>query len=299
MTVEYQGLLSGRYDFMSGIHAAFKDELLTPNGDLDPAFEEQIRFQKTPFIKTDYLGFLLNSTRVEAKEQAILNPVVRQAIEMAIDKVAMVKYLRNNTVMPANDGFVPPVLLGQTQSGASTYNPEKARQLLQSNGLSKDQLHISMYATGDYADLLEYIQHALAEVGITAQVVVLQSANFKEQTSKAQLPVFRKSWLADYPDAENFLAIFRSNRFAPGGPNYMHYSSEAFDALYLRAIAETNDSLRLNMYREMNAILQRDIPVIPLYYDQVSHFVGRNVRGFRTNAINMIDLSTVQKVVVQ
>ncbi|MEN9640206.1 MAG: hypothetical protein RLZZ262_2075 [Bacteroidota bacterium] len=299
MTVEYQGLLSGRYDFMSGIHAAFKDELLTPNGDLDPAFEEQIRFQKTPFIKTDYLGFLLNSTRVEAKEQAILNPVVRQAIEMAIDKVAMVKYLRNNTVMPANDGFVPPVLLGQTQSGASTYNPEKARQLLQSNGLSKDQLHISMYATGDYADLLEYIQHALAEVGITAQVVVLQSANFKEQTSKAQLPVFRKSWLADYPDAENFLAIFRSNRFAPGGPNYMHYSSEAFDALYLRAIAETNDSLRLNMYREMNEILQRDIPVIPLYYDQVSHFVGRNVRGFRTNAINMIDLSTVQKVVVQ
>ena len=110
------------------------------------------------------------------------------------------------------------------------------------------------------------------------------------------MQIFRKSWLADYPDAENFLGIFRSNRFAPGGPNYMHYQSNDFDALYLEAIAETNDSARMERYREMNAILQRDMPVIPLFYDQVSHFVGQHVRGFQTNAINMIDLSVVHKV---
>lgn len=299
MSVEYQGLLSGRYDFMSGIHAAFKDELLTPSGDLDPAFDQLLRFQKTPFIKTDYLGFLLDEARLESNQQAILDPLVRQAIECAIDKEAMVRYLRNNTVMPANGGFVPPVLLGRTDGGASTYNPNKARELLQSSGRTAQQLNVTMYATGDYADLLEYIQHALAEVGITAQVVVLQSANFKDQTSQANLPIFRKSWLADYPDAENFLGIFRSNRFAPGGPNYMHYQSHDFDALYLQTIAETNDSLRLSMYREMNALLQRDMPVIPLYYDQVSHFLNRSVRGFQTNAINMIDLSTVHKVAIR
>jgi peptide/nickel transport system substrate-binding protein len=139
----------------------------------------------------------------------------------------------------------------------------------------------------------------LEKVGIRAEVTILQSANFKDQTSQAKLPVFRKSWLADYPDAENFLAIFRSNRFSPAGPNYMHYKSADFDALYARAIAETNDSLRLALYGEMNDVLQRDMPVIPLYYDQVSHFVAKQVRGFQTNAINMIDLSTVYKVPAQ
>jgi peptide/nickel transport system substrate-binding protein len=79
----------------------------------------------------------------------------------------------------------------------------------------------------------------------------------------------------------------------------MHYKSADFDALYARAIAETNDSLRLALYGEMNDVLQRDMPVIPLYYDQVSHFVAQQVRGFQTNAINMIDLSTVYKVPAQ
>lgn len=299
MTVEYQGLLSGRYDFMSGIHAAFKDELLTPNGELDNAFHHIIRFQKTPFIKTDYIGFMLDEQLLEPAQRAILEPEMRQAIELAIDKAAMVKYLRNNTVMPANDGFVPPVLLGKTTPSASVHDPNKAKELLVKAGLTNEQLHIQMFATADYADLLEYIQHALEKVGIRAEVSILQSANFKDQTSQAKLPVFRKSWLADYPDAENFLAIFRSNRFSPAGPNYMHYTSTDFDALYARAIAETNDSLRLALYGEMNDLLQRDMPVIPLYYDQVSHFVAQQVRGFQTNAINMIDLSTVYKVPAQ
>jgi len=295
MAVEYQGLLSGRYDFMSGIHVSFKDELLTPDGDLDPAFTGLLRFQKTPFIKTDYLGFVIDEAALSESHKVLLDPRIREAIEVAIDKDAMVRYLRNNTVIAAHAGFVPPILLGQVAQSASSYNPQRARALIAETGYSKEQLKLDMYATSDYADLLEYIQHALEKVGIQASVKVLQSANFKEQTSQAKLPIFRKSWLADYADAENFLGIFKSNRFAPAGPNYMHYRSEEFDAQYDRATAETNDSLRLILYRSLNQRLIGERVVIPLFYDQVSHFVSKQVSGFQTNAINMLDLSTVKK----
>jgi peptide/nickel transport system substrate-binding protein len=176
-----------------------------------------------------------------------------------------------------------------------TYNPERAKNLIAQTGYTSEELKIPMYTTSDYADLLEYIQHALNKVGIQASVQVMQSANFKEQTSQAKLPVFRKSWLADYPDAENFLGVFKSNRFAPSGPNYTHFQSGEFDAMYDLASSETNDSLRLQVYRKMNELLMRERPVIPLFYDQVSHFVAAYVKGFQTNAINMLDLTYVSK----
>jgi ABC-type transport system substrate-binding protein len=295
MSIEYQGLLNGRYDFMSGIHVSFKDELLTTDGELDPAFERSIRFQKTPFIKTDYLGFMLDPAFLDPSQMALLDLRVRQAIDLAIDKSSMVKFLRNNTVIPAYNGFVPPVLL-QENLRSNTYDPARAAQLIKETGFTPEQLQLSFYTTSDYADLLEYIQHALGRIGIKASVQVMQSANFKDQTNQAKLPIFRKSWLADYADAENFLGIFRSNRFAPGGPNYMHYHSDSMDAMYEKATAETNDSLRLQLYRQMNAELRNALPVIPLYYDQVSHFVNAKVLGLSTNAINMLDLSTVYKV---
>jgi len=295
MSVEYQGLLSGRYDMMSGINASFKDELLTADGLLDPVFDNIIRFQKIPFIKTDYLGFVLDDQTINPNQRVILDVRIREAIECAIDKDAMVKYLRNNTVFAAHSGFVPPVLLGEKDAGKNTYDPERSKRLIAESGYSTEQLNIPLYTTSDYADLLEYIQHALMKVGIKASVQILQTANFKEQTSQAKLPIFRKSWLADYADAENFLGIFKSNRFAPYGPNYMHFKSEEFDELYDQAAMETNDSLRMELYRRMNKFLMNERPVIPLFYDQVSHFVANNVQGLRTNAINMLDLSTVWK----
>ena len=47
-----------------------------------------------------------------------------------------------------------------------------------------------------------------------------------------KLSIFRGSWVADYPDAENYLFIFHSKNFSPNGPNYTHYKNDEFDALF-------------------------------------------------------------------
>ncbi|MFM7814067.1 MAG: ABC transporter substrate-binding protein, partial [Flavobacteriales bacterium] len=74
-----------------------------------------------------------------------------------------------------------------------------------------------------------------------------------------------------------------------------HYSNSRFDSLYRACRVETVTAKRHEQFAEMNAILMRDCPVIPLYYDQVSHFIGHQVHGLQTNPLNMIDLRTVYK----
>ena len=94
---------------------------------------------------------------------------------------------------------------------------------------------------------------------------------------------------------KNFLTVFYSPNFCPNGPNYTHYKNERFDALYKQCRTERNDSLRKSIIHEMNDVLMQDAPVIPLYYDQVSHFVRSNVSGLQTNPVNMLDLRPVRK----
>ncbi len=298
MSVEFQGLLQGRYDFMSGIYASFKDELLDAEGNMSQAYASQLHFQKTPFIKTDYLGIFMDTNMEITKDSPLMDVRVRQAISYAINKKEMVKYLRNNTVFAAENGFVPPSLIGiNTNRKFYEYNPYKAKKLLAeagfANGSGMPEIVIS--TVSDYADLIEYIQHQLETIGIKVRVNILQGPALREQSAKGQLAIFRKSWLADYADAENFLAVFYTNNFCPVGPNYTHFSNAEYDKLYERSQTVSNDSLRAIIYSQCDSILMSEAPVIPLYYDQVSHFVRNNVVGLKTNPVNMLDLKTVSK----
>ncbi|MEZ4799650.1 MAG: ABC transporter substrate-binding protein [Flavobacteriales bacterium] len=294
MSVEFQGLLLNKYDFISGIHPSFKDEILTSNGELDSTFSKSITFFKTPFIKTDYIGFYIDSA---SEEKTAKSSALRKAIELAIDKKEMVRYLRNNTVVPANQGFIPPSLL-TSQQEVNAYNLEMAKSLFEEAGVKANgqPLKIVMATTSDYTDLIEYIQHSLQKFNLDVEVQVMQGSTFRDATAKGQLPIFRKSWLADYPDPENFFSLFTSKNFCPAGPNYTHYFNTRFDSLYNEAIQIVNDSARTAVYQEMNSIIANDSPVIPIYYDQVSHFVSNRVQNWEINPINLIDLKKVKKL---
>jgi peptide/nickel transport system substrate-binding protein len=296
MSAEYQGLLQGKYDFMSGIHNAFKDELLDPNGNLSSAYSSQLYLQKTPFIKTDYLGFVVDPSLQTNK--ALLDPRVRMALHLSINKKDMVKHLRNNTVIPADFGFCSPAAAKNLNTEQLiSFNKKKALDLLAEAGFpnGRNLPTIILNTTSDYADLMEYIQHEWQQIGIPCEIQQLQGSAFRDQASKCQLSVFRKSWLADYAHPENFYSVFTTSRFTPNGPNYTHFSSAAYDKIYSK-MGKTNSTDSTLIYsKELEEIINSETPIIPLYYDQVMHFIRSNIKKFPTNSVNMLDLRRVKK----
>ena len=111
-------------------------------------------------------------------------------------------------------------------------------------------------------------------------------------TSGSRAAFFRGSWIADYPDAENYLSVFYSKNPAP--PNYTRYHNPAFDQLFEKAIAETNDSIRYELYRQADQLMINDAPVVPLWYDKAVRLVQTRVVGFRANALNLLELRTTR-----
>ena len=296
MSAEYQGLIQGKYDFMSGVHNAFKDELLDPNGNLSSAYSSTLYLQKTPFIKTDYLGFVVDPNLQSNK--ALLDKRVRRALNLAINKNEMVKHLRNNTVIPGNNGFCSPAVgFHINENTRYNFNLVEAKKLLVEAGFPNGQgiPTIVVSTTSDYTDLIEYIQHAWQELGVTCEVQQLQGSAFRESAAKCQLAVFRKSWLADYTHPENFYSVFTTKYFTPNGPNYTHFSSEAFDRMYQQMGNTSNPDSLYTLANQLEDLLSDEMPVIPLYYDQVMHFIRKEISNLPTNPTNMLDLRRVKK----
>ena len=200
-------------------------------------------------------------------------------------------YLRNSLGIPATSGFVPaglPSFDSVTVKGYE-YNPRLAVQLVQEAGINAtNSPAIKLLTIPIYSDIASYIARQLEEIGLKVQVDVVQKSLLLEMTSSSKALFFRGSWIADYPDAENHLSVFYSKNPAP--PNYTRYHNPAFDALFEKAIAETNDSLRYELYKKADAVMIKDAPVVPLWYDVAVHLVQTNVADFTANALNLLEL---------
>ena len=295
---EFLEFLKGNIDFISGLSAANKDELITKNGNLNPKYTEKIKMINQPYLNTEYLGFLLDSSAIKNSSSPVLNKKIRMAINYGFDRVKMMKYLRHNIGEPANYGFIPKGLPSFTETQiAYKYDPDKTRNLLKEAGYPEGQglQTITLTTTNDYLDLCEYIQQQLSQFGIKIDINVSTGATFRDMVANSKLEFFRGSWIADYPDAENYLALFYSKNFSPIGPNYTHYSNPKFDLLYELAMLETNDVKRYILYQKMNELLSNDAVVVPLYYDEVIRFVSNNVIGLESNPMNLLILKNVQK----
>jgi len=113
-----------------------------------------------------------------------------------------------------------------------------------------------------------------------------------DMTANSRVAFFRGSWIADYPDAENYLSVFYSKNPAP--PNYTRYKNPHFDALFKKALAEVNDSIRNKLYQQADKIMIEDAPVVPLWYDKVVWLIQPNIIGFKPNPLNLLELRTAQ-----
>lgn len=289
--------IKGKLDLMSGIDPTYKDELLTKEGKLQQAYFSKIYLITQPYLNTEYLGFMVDRTN-RNMQGSIPAKEIRKAINLAFDRKKMIRYLRNNIGIPGCQGITPKGLPSFDSNNVFyDYNPEKARQLLASAGYpeGKGLPPIILTSTSDYLDICKYIQHQVSAIGIDLKIEVSQPAAVKEMKSEAKLPFFRASWIADYPDAENYLSMFYSKNFCPKGPNYTHFSDPDYDRLYEKSMSTVNDSIRFSFYRQMEKIMMEESPVVILYYDQVIRFVQKNIHGLGSNPMNLLTLKRVTK----
>ncbi|MFI1743731.1 ABC transporter substrate-binding protein [Thalassobellus sediminis] len=289
---EFLQFIQGNIDYLSGLDASYKDELLTADGRLRDTYKSTVDMIRGPYLNTEYLGFYLDSETPEIQSE-----LIRKAINYGFDRKKMMIYLRNGIGNPANGGFIPIGLAGHDKSIGFTYQPEKAKQLVEQfkkeSGIINPEINLT--TTSNYLSFCEFIQRELEKTGLNIHVDVMPEATLRSARSNGKVDMFRSSWIADYLDAENYLSIFYSKNFAPNGSNYFHYKSKEVDSLYNKAFTITNIEERKLLYTKIDSLAMDKALMVPLFYDEVVRFTRKNVKGLGINPINMIDLKRVRK----
>jgi peptide/nickel transport system substrate-binding protein len=289
---EFLQFSQGNIDFISGLAPSYKDELLTANGILREKYKESVNMVSGDYLNTEYLGFYM-----ETQQPEIQSELIRQAVNYGFDRQTMITYLRNGIGTPAENGFIPKGLPSFNDQEGYSYQPEKAKALVNQfkteSGISNPKITISTNSL--YVDLCEYIQRELEKIGLTVTIDLLTSSTLREEKATGKLALFRASWVADYPDAENYLSLFYSKNFTPNGPNYTHFKNNTYDSIYEHTLKEIDLKKRHRLYQKMDSIIIKNAPVIPLYYDNVIRFTRKNIHGLGINPINLLHLKRVYK----
>ena len=287
--VAFLEFIKGKFDFMSGIDARYKDELLTYDGNLRKKYEDKIELITEPYLNTEYFSFFIDPNDPLGPDRA---RALRQAVNLCIDREKMLRYLRNGIGEPGTGGMIPVGLPGHSSTIGYGYDLKQAQHLVSENHLEGYLLQLSTVA--DYADIGKFVQSQVEQIGLQCKMEVMPPATMRSMRSNGSLSFFRSSWVADYPDAENYLSLFTTPNFCPAGPNYTHYSNPAYDKLYEKALLCNDLQERSRYYTEMDSLMMQDAPVVVLFYDEVLRFVNKRVKDMGSNPTNLLDLRRVR-----
>ena len=289
---EFLLFLQGKLDMINSLDASYKDELLDKNAQLQTKYINSIKLLRSPYLNTEYIGIYLDNNKAEIQSIAL-----RKALNYGLDRKEMIRFLKNNIGSPATKGFIPDGLNTNLAVQGYSYDMKKAKELVEQfrvdTGIQNPTL--SLATDDNYVDLCTYLQNAYNQIGITINIEVMPSAALREAKSNGKLELFRASWVADYPDPENYLLPYFSENFSPNGPNYTHFKSKAFDEGYKEIAATLDADRRNNLITSLDQQLVDTAPFILLYYDEVLRFIHPNVEGMIPNPVNMLDLRRVKK----
>ena len=220
---------------------------------------------------------------------AALATSVSQAISCAFDSAQWCA-LNRGRHLPST-GPLPPGVDGRLETPHPyAFDPDKARALLAEAGypggvdpatgrrlaLSLD-LGKSDQETREGAELLASF---LDRIGIALELRFSTFPQFMRRLNRREEQMFLVGWVADWPDALNFLQLFYSKNQSPG-PNRVNYANPAYDALYEEAASTTDPARRLELVRAMQDAVREDCPWACLYYRREFVLVGPDILGFR------------------
>lgn len=213
----------------------------------------------------------------------------RAAISMAINRPEITEKVFNNARTPASD-FTSPVLDGWTDKVEGNevlkFNPEEAKaKWAEADALSKWSGKFQLAYNNDGAGNKEFSEAMANQIKNTLGIDAEPKAypTFDELrtvvTDRTIKTPFRTGWQADYPSMLNYLGPI----YATGaGSNDGDYSNKEFDKLIADASAATGDD-RYKLIGEAQAILMKDLPAIPLWYQNATAVTAKDLKDFVFN----------------
>lgn len=235
------------------------------------------------------------------KRPQLADVQVRRALAMAINRAAIVKTVYGEAGAGAR-GFVPREQLGAVSSDLADpnkYDPAQARALLKEAGHDGDlslkiwAMPVSRPYNPNARRMAEMVQADWAAIGVKAEIVTMEWSEYLQRTAAGEHDVYLLGGTTDNGDPDNLLSYMLSCSAVSGGSNRSRWCDEDFQALLNRGRTTQNRDERIKIYREAQAIIDKEVPLLSVASSIVYVPVNKRVIGYEIDPFNRHIFTTV------
>lgn len=281
-SVRASELMTGSIDAMDG---------LDPN-DVTKLQEKNLNIINEPGMNINYMAF-------NCERAPFNNAKLREALSYAINRNELVEHLYQGYADVAKTQL-PSFIPGFKNIDAYEYNPDKAVTMLKE--LGQENLNIKMitysnprpYNSVGGQKLAEAIQNYLSKVGVNATIDVYQWTEYKSKTQQGEGDIVFYGWNGDNGDADNFMSLLDSKEIA-GSLNVARYSNPKVDELLLKAKKTPNGDQRNSIYGELQDLLAKDAPWVPISYAKQMAASSSKIKNFSIHPTGTVFFKNIDK----
>jgi len=255
--------------------------------------DKNLQLMSQPGLNIGYLAF--NNTKAP-----YTNKLVRQAINMAIDRKAILTAIYQGAGEQAKN-LIPPTMWSYNKSVQDyPYDPAKAKALLAEAGFPNGfettlwAMPVQRPYNPDARRMAEMMQSDLAKVGITAKIVSYEWGEYRKRVQNSEHDMALLGWTGDNGDPDNFFVPLASCAAAKaGGGSASKWCNQDFEALIQKAVTTINQAERTKLYEQAQVIMHEEAP-----FDLIAHSVvflpmRKDVVNFKMSPFGRIQFDSV------
>lgn len=236
-------------------------------------------------------GLNVGYLAMNVKKPPFDNVKVRQAINMAIDKDAILAAVYQGAGKAAKNPIPPTIWSYDDDIQAYPYDPEKAKAMLAAAGvtdLKTDLWYMPVQRpyNPDAKKMAELMQADLAKVGITAELKTFEWGEYRKRMQAGEHQMGMLGWTGDNGDPDNFMGVLLSCGSArEGGQNVAKWCNEDFTKLIDEAKATSDVEKRTELYKQAQVIFHDQAPWVPIAHSLVSMPMKKTVVGYKVHPL--------------
>jgi peptide/nickel transport system substrate-binding protein len=250
--------------------------------------ERQLQVVEAPGVDYQYVG-------LNTRDPVLRRVEVRQALAHAVDRQAIVDYLRRGLARPAS-ALLPPLSWASTHDVPDfAHDPGRARALLDAAGYPdpdgdgpgvRFQLTLKVSNNEPYRLQAAVLQHQMREVGVDVSIRSYEFATLYADVLAGNFQLFTLQWTGgSLADPDILRRVFHTSQSPPVGFNRGYFSNPAVDRLLDAAVEESDLERRRALYAEAQRLLAHDVPYISLWFKTNVAVAQRSLRGVRVSPL--------------
>lgn len=243
--------------------------------------DPNLKLDSQPGLNIGYLAF--NNQKAPFTDKR-----VRQALNMAIDKKAILEAVYQGAGVVAKN-LIPPTMWSYNNNIKDwPYDPAKAKALLAEAGFPNGfeatlwAMPVTRPYNPDGKRMAEMMQADLAKVGVTAKIVSYEWGEYRKRAQNGEHDMAQFGWTGDNGDPDNFFVPLAGCAAArPGGGGVSKWCNQDFEALIQKAVSTPDQAQRAKLYEQAQVIMHDEAPFVFVAHSVVYLPMRKNVEGFK------------------